>query len=270
MVYLICALIGLVTAFAGSLLGIGGGVILIPTMLFLYQYSDMFSWATPQTIVAISLITMIFTALSSSISHHKKGRIDYELGILFIIGGVPGSIFGSWLNHFVNTNSFSLYLGLLMLTLSSFFFLRRRRKSNEVLDYRGKNVRVFEVNGETYYYTVSIWVAFLLSLVVSTLSGLFGIGGGSIMVPAMLLLFNIPAHIATATSMFTIFFISFIGASTHIVLGHVVWKYAIFFIPGAWIGGTIGAKVNQRLNGNILEKLLIIVLIVLGLQLILT
>lgn len=88
------------------------------------------------------------------------------------------------------------------------------------------------------------------------------------MVPAMILLFGIPAHIATATSMFMIFFVSIIGASTHIVLGHVIWQYAIFFIPGAWIGGKLGAIVNQRLTGKTLEWILRAILIIIGIRMI--
>lgn len=270
MIYIICVLIGIMSAIVGGLLGIGGGIILIPTMLFLHDGFEMFDWVTPQTIVGISLITMVFTALSSSIAHHKAKRIDYKTGALFIIGSIPGSILGSAVNHFLHGDSFSLYLGFLMIVLFGFFFIERKTPENQMEENRSKNVRVFKLEGKTHYYNVPVWLALLLSFGVSMISGLFGIGGGSIMVPSMILLFNMPVHIATATSMFTIFFISLFGTSTHFVLGHIVWKYAIFFIPGAWIGGTIGAKINQLLKGNMLEWLLRILLVVLGLQLIFT
>lgn len=265
MVYIICILIGLLTAFTGSLIGLGGGVILIPCLLFLHQFSSSFAWATPQTIVGISLIVMIFTALSSTISYFKKGRVDYKTGILLLSGSIPGGIFGSWLNQFIDADKFSLYFGILMIVLSLLFLIKRKTASKKEND---KNTRSFHVDGQTYHYTVPFWSAFIVSLLVGTLSGLFGIGGGSVMVPLMILLFGFPAHIAIATSMFMIFFISMISASTHIILGHVAWQYVLFFIPGAWIGGTIGAKVNQKLKSQALEWILRVLLIIIGLRLI--
>src|SRR5690606_22660790 len=108
----------------------------------------------------------------------------------------------------------------------------------------------------------------ILSLAVGILSGLFGIGGGSIMVPAMILLFGMPAHIATATSMFMIFFVSMIGSISHVTMGHIAREYVLFFIPGAWIGGKLGAKVNQLLPGKTLEWVLRIILIFVGIRMI--
>lgn len=252
------------SAFVGSLVGLGGGIILIPSLLFLYQYVDSFAWATPQMIVGISLITMVFTAFSSTFSYFKKGRVDYKTGLLFLTGSIPAGIFGSWLNQFVNTDNFSLYFGLLMIGLSLLFLIKRKPPEK---DLSSTSIRTFQVDGETYHYKVSIWQAIVLSLIVGTMSGLFGIGGGSIIVPALILLFGIPVHIATATSMFVILFISTISASTHIFLGHVPWEYAVFFIPGALIGGTVGAKVNQFFKGNVLEWVLRVILVIIGVRL---
>lgn len=269
MVFLVCIIVGIVTAFVGSLLGLGGGIIFIPSMLFLYQSFDIFYWANPQMIVGISLIAMIFTAMSSTITYSKKGRVDFRTGTLLLFGSIPGGVFGSWLNQFIDVDQFTLYFGLLIISLSLLMFVKRRPSQTEGLLIRNhRRVRTFAIEGETYHYTVSIPLAFFISLLVGTLSGMFGIGGGSIIVPAMILLFTIPPHIATATSMFMILITSLFGSMTHIFLGHIVWEYALFFIPGAWIGGTIGAKVNQLLKGRILEWLLRILLILIGLSLI--
>ncbi|WP_430784442.1 sulfite exporter TauE/SafE family protein [Virgibacillus flavescens] len=267
MVYLICLLIGLLTAMLGSLVGLGGGVILVPSLLILQQYFGGFEWATPHTIVGISLVVMVFTALSSTISYFRKGRVDYRTGLIFLTGGIPGGVLGSWLNQFINAEKFTLYFGLLMILLSLLFLVKRKLPS-EGKAIQGKNVRSFQFDGKTYQYTVSFWLAFPIALIVGTLSGLFGIGGGSIMVPMMILLFGFPAHIAIATSMFMIFFTSLLGAGTHIMLGHVAWEYAIWFIPGAWLGGTFGAKINQKLKGQALEWILRILLIIIGIRLI--
>lgn len=267
MIFLVCLLIGIAAAFTGSLVGLGGGAILVPSLLVLNQYSEAFAWATPQTIVGLSLIVMIFTAWSSASSYYKAGRVDVQSGLWFLLGSIPGGIIGSWLNQFFDTDAFFIYFGVMMIIISLLFLLKRREPSEKLT--AGKSLsRTFTLDGKTHTYTIAIVPAFFISLLVGMISGLFGLGGGSIMVPAMILLFGFPAHIATATSMFMIFFVSIIGAGTHVVLGHIVWEYVLFFIPGAWIGGKLGAMVNQQLNSRALEWILRIVLIVIGIRMI--
>ncbi len=268
LVFIICLVIGLITAFVGSMFGLGGGIILIPTLLMVSSFLDSFAWVTPQSIVGISLIAMIVTALSSTLAYAKGKRVDYKTGLLFLTGSIPGGAIGSWLNQFVDSKSFLLYFGVLMIVISLLFFIKKDRAPKKEFTGNEKGVRTYELYGQTYRYRVPILGAFLLSLIVGTLSGLFGIGGGSIMVPAMILLFGFPAHVATATSMFMIFFVSIAGASTHIALGHIAWEYVLFFIPGAWFGGKLGAKVNQLLPGKILEWGLRVILIFIGLRMI--
>ena len=247
-------------------MGLGGGIILVPTLIFIASISDIFDWATPQTVVGISLIVMIFTGLSSTLAYLKVKRVDYKTGLLFLIGSIPGGIVGSWLNQFVEPGPFSLYFGILMIFISIVLIFKKRQPRTVKLT--GKGVRTFELHGEVYQYKVYWHAAILLAFVVGILSGLFGIGGGSIMVPAMIILFGFPVHIATATSMFMIFFVSIFGSITHITLGHIVWEYVLFFIPGAWIGGKLGAKTNQMLSSNTLEWILRGLLIVIGIRMI--
>ncbi|WP_156288508.1 sulfite exporter TauE/SafE family protein [Oceanobacillus salinisoli] len=267
MVFFICLGIGILTAFIGSIAGLGGGIVLVPSLFFMQNISESFTWATPQSIVGISLITMIFTALSSTISYIRGKRVDYKTGLLFLTGSIPGGVIGSWLNEFIHVDTFLLYFGILMLVISLILFMNKDVFRKDI-DPNENGVRIFTLFGEQFHYKVSASAAFILSLVVGMLSGLFGIGGGSIMVPAMMLLFGIPAHIATATSMFMIFFVSISGTITHMALGHIVWEYVLFFVPGALVGGWLGAKVNQRLTGKTLEWILRILLILIGLRMI--
>ncbi|WP_255259857.1 sulfite exporter TauE/SafE family protein [Lentibacillus sp. CBA3610] len=252
MIYIICIIIAFISAFTGSLVGMGGGVVLIPSMLLLHHYTDALAWATPQVIVGISLITMVFTAFSSTISYYKIGRIHVKIGLLMLTGSIPGSVLGAWLNQFVSADNFSLYFGLLMIALSFLFMIKRKAP----LDDKSSRQKI------------PIFSVFIISLIVGVISGLFGIGGGSIIVPALMFLFGLSIHTAAATSMFVILFISIISAGTHIFLGHIVWEYVIFFVIGAWIGGTLGAKVSQLLKSNMLEWILRLLLIIIGVRLI--
>jgi len=237
-------------------------------LLFLNQSFEAFAWATPQVIVGISLITMVFTALSSTITYAKRKRIDYKAGILLLTGCIPGGLLGSWLNQFFNENQFALYFGLLIIVVSILSFLGERKPSQKTLQNKKSNLRTIHIDGETFRYHISLFPAFVISFMIGILSGLFGIGGGSITVPALMLVFGVPIQIAIATSMFMILFISLISSGAHIVLGNIVWEYAFLFMIGAWLGGTIGARTNQSIKGKTLEWILRAVLVIVGLQLI--
>ncbi|WP_117168975.1 sulfite exporter TauE/SafE family protein [Paraliobacillus sediminis] len=267
MFFLICILIGFMAAFVGSIVGLGGGVILVPILLILNEFLPSFDWASPQQIVGISVIVMIFTGLSSSYAYYKKDRIDFKSGLIFIIASVPGGIIGSWTNQFFDPDRFSIFLGILMLCMFLLFFFRRT--SEPVLTEKRWQVnRTAKIHQKTYTYQFSIFAGFSVAFVVGMLSGMFGIGGGSLMVPIMVLVFRFPAHMATATSMFMILFTSISSSVTHIILGHVMWEYVWLFIPGAWFGGILGAKVNQQMKGSTVEFLLRALLLIISIRLI--
>jgi len=268
LVILISILIGFLSAFVGSLVGLGGGIVFVPAMLFLYDYVAAFSWATPQTVVGISLVTMVFTGLSSTLAYYKLKRVDVSTGALFLIGSLPGAIVGSWLNTKFNADDFSLYFGILMLIVFLTMLIDREKLTKNKQLVVTERTKTFTIDGETHQYNVPLLGAIILSFAVGMLSGLFGIGGGTISVPAMILLFGIPVQVAIATSMFMIFFISLFSASTHIVLGHIVWTYVIFFVIGSYLGGTVGARTGKLLRGKTLEWLLKIVIIIAAIQLI--
>lgn len=261
-------LIGFLSAFVGSLVGLGGGIVFVPAMLFLFGYSDAFSWANPQAIVGISLITMVFTGLSSTLAYLKLKRVDLKTGTIFLIGSLPGSVVGSWINTRLETDGFSLYFGILMIIVFLMLLIDRDKlKKDKKLEISNRT-HTFEIDGETYQYNINYVPAFILSFVVGALSGLFGIGGGTISVPAMILFFGMPVQIAIGTSMYMIFFISLISSSTHIFLGHIVWKYVIFFVIGSYIGGTVGARTSKLFKGNTLEWILKAVILIAAVRLV--
>ncbi|MDQ0352811.1 putative membrane protein YfcA [Alkalibacillus filiformis] len=272
MVFIIMFIIGLLSAFVGSIAGLGGGVIFVPVLLFFAEFNDSFSWVTPQNVVAMSLIVMIFTGLSSTLTFLKRKRVDVYSGTLFLIGSIPGALTGVYINQFVHIDAFQLYFGMLMLVVVSMFFVKKKLVKEPTLPNvkpgRFRVTRTFDLYGKSTTYSYSAILGIFIAYFVGMMSGLFGVGGGSLMVPAMILLFGFPAHIAAPTSMFMIFFSSVVSSSAHIAAGHVIWAFTLAAIPGAWIGGHLGAVVNQRLNSNIIEWILRIVMIIIGIRLI--
>ncbi|WP_254846720.1 sulfite exporter TauE/SafE family protein [Oceanobacillus sojae] len=270
LVILICFTVAMLAAFVGSLAGLGGGVVLIPLLFLASGNIEGFEWVTPQTVVAMSLLVMFFTGISSALSFAKTKRIDYKAGGLFLIGSIPGSMCGAWFNQYVEANTFYIYFGTLIIIIAAILFYRQFKGIQpRKVDESERGSRQAKIGTEIYTYKINITPAIAIAFFVGMLSGFFGIGGGAIMVPVMLLIFGFPAHIATATSMFMIIFVSLFGSITHVALGNIEWAYVLFFIPGAWIGGKLGAFTNQKISSSLLELFLRILLIIMGIRMIL-
>ncbi len=271
MVFTIMFLIGLASAFVGSIAGLGGGVIFVPAVIFLSEISADFSWVTPQNVVGMSLLVMVFTGLSSALTFMKRKRVDVVSGMLFLCGNLPGALLGVYVNGFIEASIFEFLLGSLMLVLVAVFFVKKYLPEKKYDENNLKKThihRTFILGKHEAKYSYSVFLGVLIGFFVGMLSGLFGIGGGSLMVPAMILLFGMPAHIAAPTSMFMIFFSSLLSSSAHIAAGHIVWVYALAAIPGSYLGGVLGARVNQRMKSETIELVLRIIMVVVGIRLI--
>ena len=255
--------IGLIAGTVGSLVGLGGGIIIVPLLIGLHSLS-------PQLAVGTSMVTVVFTGLSSTLTYMKHKRVDYKSGLILFIGSGPGGIIGSWANKFLNQESFSLYFGIFLILVSILLMLRDKMKPISVSSSSVIKRSFITPEGETITYQFPPFLAIIISFGVGFISGLFGIGGGALLVPAMMLLFAFPAQIAVATSMFIVLLSSIVNSATHIYLGNVSWLYALVLIPGAWIGGKLGAYINTKLSGNAIINLLRITLIILGTRLIIS
>ncbi|WP_411739212.1 sulfite exporter TauE/SafE family protein [Peribacillus sp. S4] len=269
MVWLVLVGIGLLAGSIGALVGLGGGIIIVPYLLYLGTSTNIIDELTPQVAVGVSTVIMIFTGLSSTLSYLKHKVVDYKAGLIFFIGGAPGGIMGAHVNKNLNAEAFSLYFGIFMVFMAIVLLVKNRLKPMLFKPGKGKIVKTYKTeNGHSFSYGYHPLLAVFISFVVGFSSGLFGIGGGALMVPVMMLLFFFPPHMAVATSMFMVFLSSITNSITHISLGNVNWPYAFALIPGAWFGAKLGAFINTRLKSASLENMLKIVLIIIGLRLI--
>ncbi|MDN5710445.1 MAG: TSUP family transporter, partial [Planococcus sp. (in: firmicutes)] len=98
MVFLILLVVGLASGIVGALIGLGGGVVLVPVLLFLSSSVSVFPNLSPQQIVGLSVVMMIFIGLSSTIAYMKVGTVDYRSGFIFFIGSAPGTVLGAFVN----------------------------------------------------------------------------------------------------------------------------------------------------------------------------
>lgn len=266
MEYLLLALVGVFSGVVGALVGLGGGIILVPATLFLGGSIGLIPGITPQNVVGLSVFMMIFTGLASTLTFMKARTVDYRSGLIFFAGSVPGTILGAWVNKGLDLPSFNLYFGILLIILSTLLLVRKYIKPVKWFVNNGKKKTFTDTHGKNYVYGYPVWFALILTFGVGFASGLFGIGGGSIIVPAMILLFLFPPHVAVGTSMFMVFLSALVNSASHISLGNVPWLYTLPVIPAAFIGAKIGATLNQRIKSETLVVALRIILLLLGVR----
>ncbi|GAB0171189.1 sulfite exporter TauE/SafE family protein [Lysinibacillus sp. CTST325] len=266
MEFFVLVIIALLSGIIGSLVGLGGGIILVPATLYVGLNLGMIPDITPQKVVGLSVVMMIFTGLASTLSYMKSKTVDYKSGWIFFIGSIPGTMLGAWVNKGLDVPSFNLYFGILLIILATILLVRDRLKPVEWFVKNGMQQEFKDKEGNTFIYGYPIWFAIALTFGIGFASGLFGIGGGSMIVPAMIILFLFPPHVAVATSMFMVFLSSIVNSASHIYLGHVPWLYTIPVIPGAYIGAKLGAALNKRIKSDTLVVALRVILLLLGIR----
>jgi uncharacterized protein len=267
MEFVLLVFIGLLAGTIGSLVGLGGGIIIVPSLLFL-SGTAYIDGVTPQMATGTSLLVIIFTGLSSTIAYYKQKKVDYKSGIIFFIGSGPAGVVGAWVNKQLDVDAFSVWFGFFMIFMSFVLMFKDRLKPIKKISQNSIKRTYIDSLGKEQTYGFHPVAGILMSFVVGFFGGLLGIGGGSLMVPAMILLFFFPPHIAVATSMLLLFLTSITSSVAHIFMGNINWLYALALIPGAWFGGKLGAEINQKISSKVVVILLRLVLIIVGVRLI--
>jgi hypothetical protein len=256
--------VGFIVGTCGTLIGAGGGFVLVPLLLLLYPQES------PEVIASISLAVVFFNALSGSIAYMRLKRVDYRSGILFAIATIPGAILGAMTTSTIPRPLFDLFLGALMIVGSLFLIFHTHKKADPGEGRpRGCLVRnIVEADGTTHTFSYSPTVGVGLSLVVGYLSSLLGIGGGIIHVPALVHVLNFPVHVATATSQFILGVMALTGTGVHIVLGtfHHGIRRTIALAIGVLIGAQLGAFLSNHVRGDWIIRGLAIALGLIGIR----
>lgn len=260
------ALLGLAVGTYGTLVGLGGGFVVVPVLLLVYQ-------ASPQHTVGTSLAVVFFNAVSGTVSYLRQGRVDLRSGKKFALATVPGALIGAYLSTYLTSRLFSFAFGVLMIGASAFLMWKPEAQRNpqntaQGLPQNGQVTRRFvDSGGNTFVYTFNERVGIVLSFFVGFLSSILGIGGGIVHVPALIHLFSFPVHVATATSNFILAVSTGVGAASHLALGQVLIGPAISMGIGAVAGAQLGAAVSPRLRGAWIVRLLSLALLIAGTRL---
>jgi len=266
--------LGLLIGAFGTLIGAGGGFVLVPILLLVYPNEKT------ELITAISLAVVFFNALSGSLAYARMKRVDYKSGILFSIATIPGAILGALSTAYVPRGVFDLLFGVLMIVAAIYLWtsggeesaVRSYRKGDSDSDPRPRRMvrDLTDAEGVRYHYAYNPVTGVLLSLVVGFISSLLGVGGGFIHVPILTRLLDFPVHIATATSHFVLAIMSLTGTLVHVAQGVFVrgLRRTALLAIGVLIGAQAGAWMSNRVGGKMIIRGLAVALAFVGVRLI--
>ena len=235
-----------------GLLGGGGSILAVPTLV--YIIGENVHSATGMSIAIVGA-----GALLGAILHSRKGDVRLKSGILLGVASMLGAVPGVWLNRAVVGETILLLFSVLMIIIA--INLLRSKPSNQKP----------ETGSPCKLYTSKDWLKITaIGLLVGLLTGFFGVGGGFIIVPALVLVANFPAHQAVGTSLLVIFMTSFSGFLGNLVFGGLDFTIVLIFVVGGAVGILSGTALASRVSGRTLNRTFSLFIICMALYLIYT
>jgi uncharacterized membrane protein YfcA len=256
--------LGIAVGTYGTLIGLGGGFLVVPLLLIVYKLS-------PPAAAATSLVVVFLNAASGSTGYLRRGRVEWRAGLILAAGTIPGAFVGPAISAAIPQRTFETVFGTVLVAMSLFLFFRPEAKSEKPSSIGGNWLRVrrtfTDESGETYEVSFSAPLALTLSFGVGVVGSLLGIGGGIVHVPAMIHLMGFPVHLATATSTFVLMITALSAVLEYTRRGFVDWHLAGALGVGVVLGAQLGAAVAHRIHARWLVRLLTLAMVGLGLRL---
>ncbi|HRG97763.1 MAG TPA: sulfite exporter TauE/SafE family protein [Polyangiaceae bacterium] len=240
--------VGLLLGALGTLIGAGGGFMMMPLLLLLYPQES------PELLTSISLAAVCANATSGSVAYIRMRRVNFRAGWMFAAAGVPGTILGAMVTSRLSRGVFDPIMGGALVLLATFLLVKAARGGTPA-DVEG---------GTDQDFNAPVGVG--ISVGVGFLSSLLGIGGGIIHVPALVYVLRFPAHVATATSHFVLAISTLIVTVYHGATGGLTggWERAGMLAIGVVIGAQVGARLSRKLKGAWIIRCLAVALMTVG------
>jgi hypothetical protein len=273
-ILVIVALGGMVGVLSG-MFGVGGGFLTTPLLIF---------YGIPPTVAAASAATQVTgSSVSGMLAHLKRDAVDVRMGLVLVVGGIIGSGIGAWLFEWlqakgqIDTVISLLYLlmlgmiGALMLRESLSVIRAQRAGAPVPARKRRHHPVVLMLPMRWRFYRSGLYMSPLAPLILGIITGimtmLLGVGGGFIMVPAMLYILGMGAQVVVGTSLFQILFTTIAATMIHSVTTHAVdIVLALLLLFGGVIGAQVGARLAMKSNPAKLRLGLAIVVLLVAMR----
>ncbi len=267
---------GAAVGFLSGMFGVGGGFLITPLLIF-YNIP-------PVVAVATGANQVVASSVSGAISHFRRGTLDVKLGSVLLIGGLVGATLGvyifSWLRRqgqldLIISLLYVIFLGTvggLMLAESLRALRRAARNEPAPVKRPGQHNWVHRLPFKMRFKKSKIYLSVIpilaLGFGIGILTSVMGVGGGFIMVPAMIYLLRIPTNVVVGTSLFQIIFTTayttIVQAATNYSVDIVL---AFILMVAGVIGAQYGVRVGQKLRGEQLRALLGLLVLAVGVRL---
>ena len=245
MEFITLAVLAVGIGFVASMIGVGGGIFMVPLLALFYV-------PTTQIAVGTSLAAIVFNSLSSTIGYGRQRAVDFRLGGLLIPTALVGAWLGAYLTEFISSEGLAIAFGALLVYVAALMLWGRSPK-----ELAAKFQRQTDDGGSVYRPVPVMGVG----LVAGVASGFFGIGGGTVMVPAITLLLGADILTAVATSLFVMGPSAVIGSGQHFLQGNLQWELALPLAVGIVVGAQFGSHVATRVPQLTLRRLFGVVLL---------
>ncbi|MCC2689879.1 MAG: sulfite exporter TauE/SafE family protein [Rhizobiaceae bacterium] len=268
---------GAAVGFLSGMFGVGGGFLITPLLIF---YN-----VPPAIAVATGANQVIASSFSGALSHFKRGTLDFKLGTVLLAGGIVGSTLGIYvfvllrqlgqLDLFISLLYVALLGsvgGLMMVESVNAIRMARGGGAAPTLKKPGQHNWIHRLPLKMRFRASKLFVSVLpvlaLGAGIGFLSSIMGVGGGFIMVPALIYLLKVPTNVVVGTSLFQIVFVSAFTTIVHASTNHTVDIILAFLLMiGGVAGAQYGAKAGQRLRGEQLRALLALLVLAVALRL---
>lgn len=230
-------LLGFAAGILGSMIGLGGGIIVVPVLTFL--------GFPPTAAASNSLFAALSNATASTISYSRQKRIDFSLGIKLGMLSIPGTVLGAVVSTDAAPDIFKILFGFVLIASAAYIFLRKKIETREKT--LSKQMAVFAV-GASFFAGI--------------ISSFFGIGGGIVFVPLMVVGMGMAMKKAAPTSQLILFFASLSGVVVHSILGHPDFVQAGLLAVGSFFGGLVGARLSLHVRERYLQILVTAVILI--------
>jgi len=220
-----------VASIFGSMVGLGGGFILVPIMRLFMGFPPAYAAGT-------SLVLIVANSASGAFAYLLQRRVHLKIGLLVAAGGLPGSVLGAIASLHISPLLFDSILAALLVAVAiDMAWNAERRMAGRVEHHRVASIKGMSYRG-----------ALALGFIVGIFSSLFGLGGGIVVVPALLYFSELPVHAISATSQFAILLTSPVGLAVHALQRDVAVQDILPLVAGGLLGGPIGARLSLRLR----------------------